>query len=187
MEVPGEEMGLRYISKGVLPKRELCCCVSFGVAFFGHLRCRSPKEALTWVGLHKNEDGKGEEGKWMHCPSGLLKRQRIIFQITFLKLHGLFWSSKVWYFNFLILRAQTTSVDFSGYPFSPQRCHKFSSKSQKHLWRWFLAESFGRHSPVGTVLPALYALPATANPPLHPCVSVTVTAHLNHTRCVHGK
>ena len=66
MEVPGEEMGLRYISKGVLPKRELCRCVSFVVAFFGHLRCRSPKEALTWVGLHKNEDGKGEEGKWMH-------------------------------------------------------------------------------------------------------------------------
>ena len=59
MEVPGEEMGHRYISKGVLPKREL----NFGVAFFGHLRCRSPKEALTWVGLDKNEDGKGEEGK----------------------------------------------------------------------------------------------------------------------------
>ena len=57
MEVPGEEMGLRYISKGVL----LLCI--FEVAFFGHLRCRSPKEALTWVGLDKNEDGKGEEGK----------------------------------------------------------------------------------------------------------------------------
>ena len=57
MEVPGEEMGLRYIFQGVL----LLCI--FEVAFFGHLRCRSPKEALTWVGLDKNEDGKGEEGK----------------------------------------------------------------------------------------------------------------------------
>ena len=57
-------------------------------------------------------------------------------------------------------------------------------KRVKHLWRWFLSESFGRHSPVRTVLPALYALPASANPPLHPCVSVTVIAHLNHTRCV---
>ena len=43
-------------------------------------------------------------------------------------------------------------------------CHKFLFKSQKHLWRWFLAESFGKHSPVGTVLPALYALPSCQPP-----------------------
>ena len=50
--------------KSFSAKSEICGCVSFGLP---SLHCRSPKEALSWVGLSKNEDkGKGEKGKRMH-------------------------------------------------------------------------------------------------------------------------